>query len=181
MVFEESTREKKGVEMALFGLSREQKFFLTRFPFYFLIPYALLLFLKLAFLTDSVASLEKIFLNAAGFNATAAGSILVVNNAVFEIIPDCTGLVMVFLFLALFYATPRASFVRKRGLPAVACYCIALFAFNLLRLFATLAIGASWGEGALNAAHAALWFVDAGVVLAAWMHATRIKTGIKIR
>ncbi|NYZ78422.1 exosortase/archaeosortase family protein [Candidatus Micrarchaeota archaeon] len=172
MVSEESKR-KKGIKMAV--LSREQKFFLTRFPLYFLIPYALLLLLKPAFLTNFIASLEAAFLNAAGFAAHATGSVLVVNNAIFEIIPDCAGLMMVFLFLALFYATPRAKFVRKRGLPAVAVYCIALFAFNLLRLFATLAIGAAYGENALNAAHAALWFIDAGVVLAAWASATRIR------
>jgi len=157
-------------------LSREQKFFLTRFPFYFLVPYALLLALKPTFLTNAIASLETLFLNAAGFTTRAANSIIVVNNSVFEIIPDCTGLVMIFLFLALFYATtPRASFVRKRSLPAVMVYCIALFAFNLARLFITLAIGAAYGENALNSAHALLWFVDAGVVLAAWASATRIK------
>ncbi len=159
----------------MFELSREQKFFLTRFPFYFLVPYALLLLVKPAFLTNAIASLEALLLNAAGFNATAAGSTLFANNAVFQIIPDCSGLVMIFLFLALFYATPRASFVRKRGTTAIAAYAVGLFIFNLLRLFVTLSIGAAYGEGALNAAHAALWFVDAGVVLAAWVNATRVR------
>ncbi len=169
------SKKSKKTRKASFGLSREQKFFLTRFPFYFLVPYALLLALKPAFLTNAIASLEALLLNAAGFAAAASGSMLFVNNSVFEIIPDCSGLVMVFLFLALFYATPRASFTRKRGIGAVAAYVVGLFTFNLVRLFVTLAIGVTWGEGALNAAHAALWFVDAGVVLAAWASATRVR------
>lgn len=159
----------------MFKLSREQKFFLIRFPVYFLVPYSLLLYLKPAFLTNAIASLEALLLNAVGFNTIAGGSIIVVRNAVFEIIPDCSGLVMVFLFLALFYATPKAIFVRKRGLSAVVAYATALLGFNLLRLFVTLAVGTSFGESTLNAVHAALWFVDAGVVLAAWASATRIK------
>jgi hypothetical protein len=42
-------------------------------------------------------------------------------------------------------------------------------------LFATLAVGISFGNSALQAAHFVLWFVDSGVVVAAWAHAKNVE------
>ena len=72
---------------------------------------------------------------------------------------------MVILFGALLYAT-------KPSWRAFFLYSPFLLAFNLFRLYLTLLAGAQYA--AFDAVHVFLWFVDSGVVLLAWSHATKV-------
>lgn len=156
------------------GLSKEQKQFLWRFPPLFVIPYAVMRFIPLDFLTRPIAFLESFALNAFGFQTQVFGSTILSQKTVFTIIPDCSGLVMVILFLALYYSTKTRRYSIKENEPAaLAPYVLFLLAFNLLRLFVTLAVGLSYGGNALDKTHMALWFVDSAVVMLAWAHAQK--------
>jgi len=89
----------------------------------------------------------------------------------FEIIADCTGLVMVVLLFALLYSTESKADKPRE----LAFYAPFLLAFNLVRLFATLLAHYHLGEAGFEAVHAALWFVDSGVVLWCWSRATGVR------
>ena len=110
-----------------------------------------------------VAFLEEKILSAFGQGVVRAGTTLVVGNAAFDIVVDCTGLTMVIMFLSLVYATKTKIPPEK-----VLGYAAFFFVFNLFRLAFTLAIGANYGQGALDLVHPLLWFVDSGVVFACW-------------
>ena len=162
--------KKKGkkharTENRALGLARHEWVFLAKFAAFFSVPYALLHVLDLRLLTQPIASFESAFFNAAGVPSSAAASIIFAAGREFEIIPDCTGLVMVILLFALLWSTPIEE---KRRRPFFAAGSIFLLAFNLARLFFTLWAGVAWGNAALEAVHVALWFVDSAVVLAVW-------------
>jgi exosortase/archaeosortase family protein len=154
------------------ALRREEKSFLIKFALLFSIPYVLIHFLPLGFLTEFVAFAESKLVSFTGASAAAQGSTLLVDGKIFEIIPDCSGLVMIILFAALLYSTKLSAGKRARGM---LLFIPLLFVFNLLRLFLTLMVGVAWGVDAFNAAHVVLWFVDSAVVLLAWAAASEIK------
>jgi exosortase/archaeosortase family protein len=146
------------------------KSFLVRFLPAFFIPYLLIHFIPLEPLNSAVASTQNAFFDAAGFETELDGSLLVIRGATearYRIITDCSGLVMVFLFAALLYAS-------KPSWKALLIYSPLLLAFNLLRLFITLFAGVQHPP-LFEATHAFFWFVDSGVVLLAWSHATGVR------
>ena len=134
---------------------------------HFLVSFTLLFFvikvLPLEPLNLFVANAEQVILSNAGLHIAREGVLLSIGKAVFQIVVDCSGLVMIILFLSLVYST------KTRVKPSkILLYSVFFFAFNLLRLAFTLAVGAFYGTQALDAVHPALWFVDSGVVFAAW-------------
>lgn len=137
--------------------------FFPRFALFFGVPYALLFYLPLGFLLQAIAGIESILLNAAGFSSTQSGAFLSANQAWFQIVPSCSGLVMVTLLFGLLYATPVMNPMRF-----FVVFAPALFVFNFVRLFAVTAVGGTWGQTAMEAVHAGLWFVDAALVLFLW-------------
>ena len=119
---------------------------------------------KLAPLLEWIAGTQANWLYSAGIDAFAEGSVVHANGSQFEIVNECSSLVMIALLAALLFAGGK-----KSDWKALAIGVPLLFAFNLLRLFATIAIGASFGDGALDPVHYLLWIVDAGLVLAVWL------------
>lgn len=153
-------------------LKKSELEFLGRFFLLFFIPYILLHVADVSPLSSAIAGVESSALSAAGFPASSSGSLLFVGESVYEIVPDCTGLVMVILLFALLYSTPLDSNRRLRGLLV---FTPLLLAFNLARLAVTLLTGAWFGPTALEGAHVLLWFVDSAVVLLAWGRAAGVK------
>jgi len=105
-----------------------------------------------------------------GFAVSQNASLLFVEGVPFEIVADCTGLMMVFLLLALLWATPVDE---NRRLRAFLVWTPFLLGLNLLRMFITLFVGVSAPQ-LMDAAHVALWFVDSGAVVLIWMHEAEV-------
>ncbi|MBI4360544.1 exosortase/archaeosortase family protein [Candidatus Micrarchaeota archaeon] len=137
--------------------------FFPRFAAFFGAPYLLLHVLPLSLLLEGIARVQSFALNAAGFSSLQNGVFVSSNAAWFQIVPSCSGLVMVILLFALLYATPV-----KKPMRFFAVFAPALFSFNFLRLFSVMAVGGTYGLEAMNAVHAGLWFVDAALVLWLW-------------
>jgi len=146
--------------------------FLASFLVLFFVPFALIHVVPMGFANEAVAGSEEFLLSTLGYQVEQSGSLLRIGaESYFDIIADCTGAVMVILFFALLYSTPCDC----NRLRALAIYSPLLLGFNLLRLLVTLLTHYHYGLAAFDLAHVALWFVDSGVVLACWSHATGVK------
>jgi hypothetical protein len=167
----------------------EQIDFLKKFPLLFFIPYFAIRLFDWTFLTSVIAAFESSALAALGFANERIGSIIFVAGAsggseAFDLVVDCSGAVMIIMFLALYYATGDFSGKNenknrkenKKEKPRSPWpYVPLLFVFNLGRILVTLAVGLSFGAFALQATHFVLWFVDSAFVIACWAHAKRIE------
>ncbi|MEM4255393.1 MAG: archaeosortase/exosortase family protein [Candidatus Norongarragalinales archaeon] len=146
-----------------FSLSEKEKHFLFYFTTVFSLIFALLKLAEPRPVNLLVAQLQESLLSSAGYGVLRDGASLVVENAAFEIVVDCSGLVMMALFFALLYATKtRIPHLRMLG------YFAFFFTFNLLRVAFTIAVGAEYGPQAIDVVHPALWFVDSGLVFGCW-------------
>jgi len=146
-----------------FRLSAKEKHFLFYFTLIFLSIFGLLKITEPQPVNLLVAQLQERLLSSAGYSIVRDGAILLLNGSAFQIVIDCSGLVMMTLFFALLYSTKT-----KIPLPRLLAYFAFFFLFNLLRLAFTIGVAADYGEGALGIVHPVLWFVDAGVVFACW-------------
>jgi len=158
-----------GRERRFLGLSAGEWIFLARFAGLFSIPYLGMRFSDLAWLTSPVAGAEGFLLNALGLPSSMNDSIITLAGKEYEIIPDCTGLVMIIMLFALLWSTPvkqeRKWFFMAFGAPF-------LLAFNLLRLALTIWMDAVLGVG--EGAHVVFWLVDAGAVVGMWAKAAEL-------
>jgi len=143
--------------------------FVLKFALLFGVPYALIHVIDIGFVTNAVASAEALMFRLGGFSVAQSASLLFVEGVPFEIVADCTGLMMVFLLLALLWATP----VERSRARAFLVWAPFLLLFNLLRMFITLFVGFS-APSLMGAAHVALWFVDSGAVILIWMHEAEV-------
>jgi len=144
--------------------------FVLKFALLFGIPYAAMHFADTGLVTNAVASAEALMFRVGGFAVSQNASLLFVEGVPFEIVADCTGLMMVFLLLALLWATPVDE---NRRLRAFLVWTPFLLGLNLLRMFITLFVGVSAPQ-LMDAAHVALWFVDSGAVVLIWMHEAEV-------
>ncbi len=159
-------------------LNADSRFFLTRFPIFFAVPYLLLHLLPLQLLTEPLARLQAYLLNGAGIPAAASSSLVLTPKLAVTIIPDCTGLVMVVLLAALLYSTDIEPARRRAAL----LYSIPLLlVYNAFRLHAVILAGVLNGPAALDAMHFTLWLVDALLVLALWALAAQIRLAPQTR
>ncbi|MBI5635376.1 archaeosortase/exosortase family protein [Candidatus Micrarchaeota archaeon] len=149
------------------------KAFLLKFFALFAVLFAAVYYAPLSFLTDFIAFVESVLLNLVGMSVISAGSLVISREIVFQIVNECTGLVMLSMLAALLYATPSIS--RREKILGLALFAIPLLLFNLARLFLTMLVGISFGQGALDSIHFILWILDALVVFLVWMHLS--KTG----
>ena len=136
--------------------------FFARFAVLFGIPYSLLNLYPVPAFLQTIAQAQSALLNAAGIAATQMGTYIQTTSQLFQIVPSCTGLVMVFLMVALLYSTP----IQNREKFAV-FFSPVLFLFNQARLLAVLSVGTLYPALA-EPVHAYLWFVDAALVLFLW-------------
>ena len=145
------------------SLTPDEKHFLIHFLASFALMFLLIKILPLEPLNLLVAQAQEAILSNVGLPVARAGTLLTVGSTVFQIVVDCSGLVMIILFLSLVYSTKTKTPVSR-----ILLYSVFFFLFNLGRLAFTLAIGAIYGMQALDLLHPALWVVDSGVVFAAW-------------
>jgi len=136
--------------------------FLARFFPAMILLYAAILLFPQPELYAHIASFEAGALNALGVPAASQGSHIYAGNAAFVIVAECSGLVMIAMLIALFFASQSAKW---KDLAVGIAF---LLVFNLLRVLVTVYSGAVMGQNALDIVHPALWFVDAGVVMAIW-------------
>lgn len=155
-----------------FSLQEGEKKFLIVFLGSFTALYLIVQILPIAPLLEGLASLEAKMLNFAGANASSAQTIIFTPSMEFEIIRDCSGLVMIALLAALLLASnanvPKLKPDPGNSLKTLLFFAPLLLAFNVLRLLATLFVGAQLGRGVLEAVHFSLWIVDSVVVLLIW-------------
>ncbi len=137
--------------------------FVPRFAVFFGVPYVLLHVLPLAPLLESIAAVESAMLQWAGVASAHFGAVLSSNAAWFQIVPDCSGLVMVILLGGLMWSTPV-----RRPERFFVVFAPMLFLFNFVRLFAVVYAGGVYGQGVQDAAHLGLWLLDAALVLGLW-------------
>lgn len=136
--------------------------FFAKFGLLFGIPYVALNALPYPPLLEAIASFQKSALESVGIAAVQNGTRIETATQLFQIVPSCTGLVMVFLMFALLYSTPVKNPARY-----LAVFAPALFAFNQVRLFSVLSLGTLF-PAQVEPLHFFLWFVDAGLVLFLW-------------
>lgn len=155
-------------------LQRASLRFLAVFALTFGVPYIVMQRVDLSIMTGWIAAFESWVLRSFSIPAFSVDSLIFIANssAVYQIVAECTGLVMVILLFALLYSTPLDS---RRRLRSLALYIPLLLAFNLLRLAVTFLAGSLVGPSALEPTHVALWFVDSGVVLAVWSESAQIR------
>lgn len=174
-----TVKTKAGKSFLGWRFSAEQREFLKKFPLYFFVPYIGMRFVDWSALTQAIAAFESVALASLGYANERIGSMIIASTAnggggAFDLIVDCSGVIMIIMFLALYYSTEIPS-KRGRKPRSPWVYLPLLFVFNLFRLLVTLVVGVSMGSGALQATHFALWWVDSGVVLAAWAHAKNVE------
>jgi exosortase/archaeosortase family protein len=143
--------------------------FLAKFAASFAALYAIVLWLPLGAWLEFVAAVEAKLVTTASVPATSAATTIACASQQFEIVAECSGLVMVSLLASLLYATGARN-AGKTLLWAAP----ALIAFNLLRLFGTLYLACTLGAFALEPTHFAFWIVDALAVLAIWAYSQKI-------
>ncbi len=158
-----------------FKLAEQEKTFILKFLISFAVLFAAVLALPLAPLLEWIAQTEAGWLSSAGIDAFAEGPVVHANGAEFEIVNECSSLVMVALLAALLFAGGKKSDWRALAIGAPL-----LFAFNLLRLFATMAVGAAWGAAATDSVHYLLWLVDSALVLGIWFEFGRRREQAKV-
>jgi len=148
------------------NLRNEEKDFLLKFFGIFFALFALLKALDLRMLAEIIAIMEEALLKFFGFAVSREGTLLILQNRTFEIVSECTGLVLVILLIALLYSTKIRESARRR---ALLLYVPFLLVFNIFRLLITL-VSAVLIPDFFDAMHVFLWFVDSGVVMFLWYH-----------
>ncbi len=170
---------KKRVQ-PLLSLRESEKRFLLKF---FSIFFALFLLLKLADAApivsnaagaakETVAATEQFLLQSSGFQISRTGATLFNQGGQYDIIIECTGLVLVILLISLLYSTDVKKQRKRR---ALLLYTPFLLVFNVARLYATLWTGMAIGTQAMDVVHPLLWIVDSLLVLFLWSRAAEIK------
>ncbi|MFQ5405958.1 MAG: archaeosortase/exosortase family protein [Candidatus Micrarchaeia archaeon] len=171
---------KKRKALKKFSLRESEKQFLIKF---FLIFFALFLLIH-AFdlapftsdvstsLKTAIASLEQKLLHFAGFQVFRNAEVLYAGVDAYQVVIECTGLVLVALLAALLYSTDLKEKERRR---ALLLYTPFLLVFNIARLFVTLYSGVAFGRQTLEIVHPVLWIVDSLVVLALWAFSAKIR------
>ncbi len=164
----------------MFSLRESEKQFLFKF---FTIFFALFILLKavdstapFSYATQpaklAVAASQEFLLQNIGIETTRLGEFLFHEQHAFQIIIECTGLVLVILLIALLYSTDVKPHGKKR---ALFIYAPLLLLFNIGRLYATIWTGITFGIPAMDVVHPVLWIVDSGLVLFLWARAAEIK------
>jgi|GEM_PF-1749132 len=145
-------------------------YFFVKFTACFALLYAIMRVLPLAPWLEFIAQTQAFLLQLFGVGAQSSSSIVLCGAQQFEIIADCSGLVMVSLLAALLYATGARNLKKTLawGVPV-------LLAFNIVRLLATLYLSCTAGPDLLEATHFAFWIVDALVVIAIWAYSQKIR------
>ncbi|NUN11663.1 exosortase/archaeosortase family protein [Candidatus Micrarchaeota archaeon] len=149
-------------------VNKKEKLFLAKFFTSFFIPFFLLELIDTSLLTNAIAGFENYFLSKLVYTELN-GSTIFANNILFQIVTECSGLVMLLLFASLIYSTEAKNKLKNFLLLAPV-----VFVFNLLRLFVTLLFGVFYGQQAIEVVHVLFWFIDAGVVFLLWMHVVGI-------
>jgi exosortase/archaeosortase family protein len=162
------------------SLRESEKQFLAKF---FAIFFALFLLLKamdvapvvssaFELVKTGVAATEQALLQGTGFSVSRQGDTLFHGAQAFQIVMECTGLVLVALLVALLYST---NVKKQRKHRALLIYTPFLLVFNVARLYATLWTGITIGIPAMDIVHPALWIVDSLLVLFLWARAAEIR------
>lgn len=153
--------------------TRKNVLFLVKFLVLFFVPYAFIHVVDLSAVNEAVAGVQGAMLNTAGLPTSVEGTLLTTTfggrQTIFDMIIDCSGLMMVILFFALLYSTP----IKRGRLKWLLAFTPLLLAFNAVRLFATIAAAVLYD--AFEVVHVALWFVDSAVVLLCWAFVAEIK------
>ncbi len=148
-------------------LAGKEVAFLKKFFLSFAALFAVVLAAPLQPLLEFIAGAQSQFLNFFGVAAVSIGANVFAGQMAFEIVNECSSLLMLSLLVALLYANEGRKKINFAH--AIAFAFPLLFAFNLLRLALTIAAGAVYGRAVLEAVHFSLWIVDALVVLALWL------------
>lgn len=148
-----------------------EKKFIGKFLLLFGIPYLFIKIFTIRELVYLIADIEEKLLNATGLSVQRTGDLLFSSKISYQIVMDCTGVVMCFMLIALLYATEIKKEEKKK---ALLYYIPFLLLFNIARLYLTLASGIAYGLQAMEPVHFLLWFVDAGLVVYLWSRAAGI-------
>jgi exosortase/archaeosortase family protein len=150
-------------------LDKASLFFLAKFGLFFSMPYVLIHLIDMRAVTDFIAGVEGALLSAAGIRNAVSGSLLNAPPQAYEIVPDCSGFVLISAFAALAFASRTT--LRKQ-MVSIALFSPVLFVFNIFRLFATLLVGVR-APAYLDAAHFSFWLIDGALVMLLWLAAVK--------
>lgn len=156
-------------------LTNTEKLFLVNFFGVFGVLFAFFHYLSMDWLLNLIASVEAGILFNAGIHATVQGATIFTSKATFQIVAECSGLVMSSMLVALVFTTNVPKKFQN-----LLVFVPLLMGFNLIRLAVTLYFGATFGQGVLDVVHYALWFVDTGLVFWIWIMSVSKKDPLSI-
>ena len=145
--------------------------FLLRFLILFTPLYALIELTTIYYsnntLTQLITQLQHFLLQYIGITTTTTNNLLFLNQTTFEIIPDCTGLMLIAMLASLLYATRSVKIEHK--IKTLLFGGAALLIFNQIRLLTTLILFFLHGQNTFELVHFALWIIDSLLVLGIWL------------
>lgn len=144
-------------------LKKKAFIFFIKFMVIFFFLHALIYFIDISWLQNSIAALT-----AQALNLRFEGSRIFIQEQVFEISKSCTGLISSFILSAIIFSLKKPEFKVKVITYAIGT--IALLLINLFRVFVVLVAGIYYGVFMAEALHVLSWFVMSGLIIALWYY-----------
>ncbi len=140
--------------------------FLVKFVAIFAFFHALLFVLDISFLQNSIASLE-----AKAFGLASESNRIFFDDAVFLIVPSCTGLVSTIVLGAVIFSLKKPELKKKIIIFLTGS--IALMLLNLIRVYFVLWAGVNFNPKITELTHIISWFFVAFLILFLWYYLTK--------
>jgi exosortase/archaeosortase family protein len=151
---------------------KKQALFLVKFFAIFFVLQAIILFLSLNFLEQSLASFE-----AGLLGLQVNGNTVFVNGNSFSVDANCTGLLSVAILAAIVFSLRKPKLEKKFLVFFVSGALLLLL--NVPRLFFVLWAAKEYGVSVAEAVHELSWFSTGIFILFFWFFATRKIAKIK--
>jgi exosortase/archaeosortase family protein len=141
---------------------KQAGFFLAKFFVIYFVLQFLLLEADFSWLENGLAALEGNWVGSA-----IKGNTVLLEQGVFEINAQCTGLVSGIILAAVVFSLKKPGWLQKTELWLLGA--AVLFVLNLGRLFLVLVTAQQFGTGWAEIAHEVSWFSTAVFILAVWL------------
>ncbi|MCR4335307.1 MAG: exosortase/archaeosortase family protein [archaeon] len=146
--------------------------FLLKFFVIFLFLEFFIFATNLTFLQEFIAKTQAEF-----FGLRYAGNFVFVSDGIFEIVPECTGIVSTSILASIIFSLKKPE--MKKKLLIFGLGFVLLFIVNYLRVLSIIWIGMEYGIENAEILHVTSWFASSGLVIALWYYFTKRITGAK--
>ena len=151
---------------------RKELVFLLKFFAIFAFAEAFIFLLDFSALENFIASSSAYWLGLA-----SSGNLVFVPDGIFEINPQCLGLVSGSVLAAIIFSLKKPEILEKTVI--FLCGFALLLVLNYLRILLVILSGKTFGIEAGGIVHIASWFTTAALVLGLWYYFTKKLTGAR--